>query len=91
MILIIVINYEYQHKENFMLNEIEFGSTCLIESVDNLDDLLKRRLQDLGLVNGSEVLLKSGAAFGGPLLISVNGQLIAIRRNDAKKIKVKVQ
>lgn len=74
-----------------MLNEVEFGSTCVIESVDNLDVLLKRRLQDLGLVNGAKVHLKSGAAFGGPLLLSVNGQLIAVRRNDAKKIKVKVQ
>lgn len=73
-----------------MLNEVQFGSSCVVENVDRLDDLMKRRLQDFGVVVGAEVKVKSAAAFGGPLLLDVNSQLVAIRKSDAKKIGVKV-
>lgn len=48
----------------------------------------KRRLMDIGLSKGANIYLKGKAPLGDPLLVSVRGFDLAIRKNDAKKILV---
>ncbi|WP_160677913.1 ferrous iron transport protein A [Clostridium sp. C8-1-8] len=59
--------------------------------VDNIsgDDKLVKRLMALGCIEGTEVTLKRVAPLGDPLIISLRGFNIAIRKNDAKNILLK--
>lgn len=50
------------------------------------DERLAKRLSALGFTEGTEIKVKNFAPFGDPILVSVRGYDIAIRRNDAKNI-----
>lgn len=53
------------------------------------DSRLSKRLSALGFIEGTEVEVKIMAPLGDPMLISVRGFNIAIRKNDAKNIYLK--
>jgi DtxR family Mn-dependent transcriptional regulator len=48
----------------------------------------KKRLMDMGLTPGTEVLVVKSAPFHGPLEISVRGSRLAMGRGMAKRIFV---
>lgn len=48
------------------------------------------RLQNLGVKIGDTVLLKKVSPFNDPIEIEVNGFLLAIRKENAKKISVEL-
>ena len=50
--------------------------------------LVKRRLLDFGITEGSEVCVKNMMPFGGPLMLESNGQCVGIRRQEALRIEV---
>ena len=47
-----------------------------------------RRLRDMGFVEGEEVFCCKKSVFPSPILFSVKGSRIALRRSDAEKIEV---
>lgn len=51
---------------------------------------LAKRLKALGCVNGTQVKVKLVAPLGDPILITFRGFDLAIRKNDAKNIYLKV-
>jgi DtxR family Mn-dependent transcriptional regulator len=51
----------------------------------------KRRLADMGLTPGTEIIVTKSAPFRGPIQISVRGSKLAIGRGIAMKILVKVK
>lgn len=62
----------------------EFG---YIEDISG-DEKLTKRLLALGCIEGTRVTLKTLAPFGDPLIINVRGFDLAIRKKDAKNIKI---
>ncbi|MEM3437528.1 MAG: FeoA family protein [Nitrososphaerales archaeon] len=48
----------------------------------------KRRLMDLGLIPGTEVIVVKSAPFNGPLEVSVRGSRFALGRGIARRIFV---
>lgn len=52
-------------------------------------DTIKRRLIDIGLTKDTEVQLIGKAPLGDPLLISVRGFTLAIRKSDAGCILIR--
>ncbi len=50
---------------------------------------LRRRLFDIGLTPGAQVLLLGKSPLGDPAAYLIRGAVYAIRRADAKYIKVK--
>ncbi|WP_234123725.1 FeoA family protein [Clostridium hydrogenum] len=50
------------------------------------DERLAKRLLALGFIEGTNVKVKNFAPFGDPILVSVRGYDVAIRKNDAKNI-----
>lgn len=50
------------------------------------DERLAKRLSALGFTEGTEIKVKNFAPFGDPILVSVRGYDVAIRKNDAKNI-----
>ena len=67
------------------LNLHEKGEIIDIRCEDNI----KRRLLDLGLVKGTKITPVLVSPSGDPRAFEVRGTLIAIRKEDSKKINVK--
>ena len=53
------------------------------------DEEIKRRLLDMGLVKGTNIVPILVSPSGDPRAFLVRGTIIAIRKEDAKHIKIK--
>lgn len=60
------------------------GRVIMLES----DGALRRRLQDIGIINGTIIKCVGKSPFGDPKAYMVRGAVIALRNIDSKKIKV---
>ena len=49
---------------------------------------IKRRLQDLGLVEGTQVQCVQKSPFGDPVAYAIRGAVIALRTEDAQEVLV---
>ncbi|NLI92478.1 MAG: ferrous iron transport protein A [Peptococcaceae bacterium] len=54
----------------------------------NIDNVLKKKLTDMGLVKGTEFRVDGQAPLGDPIKINLRGYNLTIRRSDAKNIMV---
>jgi ferrous iron transport protein A len=71
-----------------MLGYLKAGEKGKIKDLTDADKLVRRRLMDLGITNGSEVCIKCIMPFGGPVMVESCGQCVGIRRKEACRIKV---
>jgi ferrous iron transport protein A len=71
------------------LVELKEGESAYITTLEGVQQLVKKRLLHIGLDEGSFVTLRRFLPIGGPCLLECSGQMIGIRRKDARKIKVK--
>ena len=69
------------------LSELENGQKARIIKI-NLTGDIRRRLSDMGLVNGGEVTLERIAPLGDPIEIKVKGYDLSLRKEIASKIEV---
>lgn len=76
-------------KNNIPLGELEIGDKCVVKSLKS-KGRDRRRMLDLGIVTGTEieVILKSYS--GSPKAYLIRGALIALRKEDANKVIVKL-
>ncbi|GAX89868.1 FeoA family protein [Effusibacillus lacus] len=70
------------------LADIQFGTKVLIANLDQATELVRKRLNDFGILEGMEVCVTRSLPFGGPITIESNGQRVGIRRRDARLIEV---
>lgn len=75
--------------ENKSLSELSPGSKAIITDLC-AEGGMRRRLQDLGFVEGSEVDCVSVSPLGNPTAYRISGTIIALRNEDADTIKVKI-
>jgi len=61
------------------------GQKGRITSIGSLGPM-RRRLMDMGVLAGEEVLLKKTAPLGDPLEIIVKGYSLTLRRKEAQEI-----
>jgi len=71
------------------LLELREGESAYITALEEVQQAVKRRLLLIGLDEGSPVTVHRYLPLGGPCLLECSGQLIGIRRKDAKGIRVK--
>ncbi|MDF1509258.1 FeoA family protein [Robertmurraya sp. DFI.2.37] len=71
-----------------MLASLKIGKRVKIIDTSGTDRLVRRRLLDLGITEGSEVCIKCKMPFGGPFMLESCGQCVGIRRREAQTIKV---
>ncbi|QED50040.1 ferrous iron transport protein A [Cytobacillus dafuensis] len=71
-----------------LLGKLKKGEKGRILHISSIDHLVRRRLLDLGITEGSEVCLKCVMPFGGPIMVESCGQCIGIRRKEAIQIEV---
>lgn len=70
------------------LAELEVGTSATIVGFDG-DDLVSRRLFDLGFAPGLTCELERRAPLRDPLMFKVGGTEIVLRRSEAQRILVK--
>lgn len=70
------------NEETHTLAALSVGETGVVCGL-NTDDGMRRRLRDMGLVEGTEVHCLFRAPSGDPTAYAVRGAVLALRRRDA--------
>ncbi|MFC1486020.1 ferrous iron transport protein A [Candidatus Latescibacterota bacterium] len=79
---------EQKHKlTEKKLTEMAPGEYGIITTV-NTEGELKRRLMDMGIIEGAQVEVVKQAPLGDPLQIKVHNTLIALRKKEASTILI---
>lgn len=69
------------------LSEIEVGERCILKEI-NITGSIKRRIQDLGFVKGSEIKCMIKSPLKEPTAYFIKGSVIALRDDIIKNIFV---
>ncbi|MBX3245332.1 MAG: ferrous iron transport protein A [Acidobacteria bacterium] len=69
------------------LSELEYGGSARVVSVDG-EERITKRLMEMGVIPGVDVMMIRSAPFGGPLQIRLLGYKLAIRRTEAASIEI---
>ncbi len=70
------------------VNELKLGEIGIVNNIIG-EEGIKRRLLDLGLIEGTNIKPVLVSPSGDPRAFEFRGSLIAIRKEDAKNIKIK--
>ena len=70
------------------LDELKLNNVGIIERID-CEEEVKRRLLDMGLIKGTEIIPVLVSPSKDPRAFDIRGSLIAIRKEDAENIKIK--
>lgn len=70
------------------LCEMPLGGRCRVARLDTAGGM-RRRLLDLGLINGTEVASLEKSPSGDPVAYLIRGAVIALRSEDAATVMVK--
>lgn len=68
---------------------LDEGIKATVRKINNTGSI-RRRLQDVGLIEGGEVICLHTSPAGNPKAYGILGAVIAIRNEDAEKIEVEV-
>ena len=74
-------------KEQKTLCQLEPGCDAVIEHL-LIDGEQRRRLQDIGLIEGTSVRCLQKSAGGDPVAYLIRGAVIALRQEDTQRIRV---
>lgn len=71
------------------LYQIKVGSKCKVKKV-NGDDIIRRRLLDMGITKGTNIYVRKKAPFKDPIEINLRGYSLTLRIDEAKCIEVEM-
>ena len=69
------------------LRDVKIGETATIVRLHG-EGALKRRIMDMGLTRGTQVLVRKVAPLGDPLELTVRGYELSVRKGDAELMEV---
>ena len=69
------------------LKEVKAGDTAKIARINGAGPV-KRRIMDMGLTKGTEVVVRKIAPLGDPIELTVRGYELSIRKDEAAAIEV---
>ena len=69
------------------LKNVRIGGSCKVVRVHG-EGALKRRIMDMGITKGVQILVRKAAPLGDPIEIKVRGYELSIRKSDADLIEV---
>lgn len=81
----IIVKQHPDHENS--LASLSDGQSCYIHTIE-LGGLLRRRIFDLGIIPGTWVQCVRRSPAGNPIAYYVRGAVIALRNEDAARIKV---
>lgn len=70
------------------LRDIQCGSKAKVEKVQGAGGV-RRRIMDMGITKGCDILVRKVAPLGDPIEITVRGYELTLRKADAEMILVK--
>lgn len=69
------------------LRDVKPGGKAMVVKLHGTG-AIKRRIMDMGVTKGSEVLVRKVAPLGDPIEVNVRGYELSIRKEDAQIIEV---
>ena len=69
------------------LRDAKIGDTVKVVKL-NGEGALKRRIMDMGITKGVEILVRKVAPLGDPIGVNVRGYELSLRKADAELIEV---
>lgn len=72
------------------LSEFSVGEKGVIKAVSG-EGRIRRRLFDMGVTPGAEVLLRKKAPLGDPLEVSIRGYELSLRKTEAACVMMEVE
>jgi len=70
------------------LKELKPGDKAIIIKITG-EGAVKRRLMDMGVTKGTEVLVRKVAPLGDPIEVNIRGYELTLRKSEAENIIVK--
>mgnify|MGYP004723931261 FL=1 len=69
------------------LKQVKIGSTVRVVKLHG-EGAVKRRIMDMGITKGAEILVRKVAPLGDPIEVTVRGYELSLRKADAEMIEV---
>ena len=69
------------------LKDVRVGESATVVKLHG-EGATKRRIMDMGLTKGTELLVRKVAPLGDPIELTVRGYELSIRKEDASAIEV---
>ncbi len=69
------------------LREAKVGETVQVLKLHG-DGPIKRRIMDMGITKGTEILIRKEAPLGDPMELNLRGYELSLRKNDAEMIEI---
>ena len=73
------------------LSDVEIDKNCVIKSVDLLDEQIKFRIMELGIISNTKILVKHKSIFKKTFVIIFNNSCFTISKNIANRIEVEYE
>ena len=73
-----------------LLSELSVGETGVVKTVSG-EGKIRRRLFDMGVTPGAEVVLRKKAPLGDPLEITIRGYELTLRKTEAACVGLEVK
>ncbi len=74
-------------KEEMTLNKVPVGKSCTVNALE-MTGLMRRRLQDLGMIPGTRVTPTKKSPGHGPTAYKLRESVYALREEDARNVDV---
>ena len=71
------------------LDQFAIGETGVVKRVSG-EGKIKRRLFDMGITPGAEILLRKRAPLGDPIEVTVRGYELTLRKTEAANVEMEV-
>ncbi len=79
---------ETEKKTNTLLSDLKPGDSCVITKV-NGEGHIRRRLFDMGVTPGAEVVIVKKAPLGDPIQVTIRNYELTLRKNESALVEVK--
>ena len=73
-----------------LLNEFRIGEKGTVCAVHG-EGRLRRRLFDMGVTPGAEVVMRKVAPLGDPIEVTLRGYELTLRKSEASQVEVSVE
>ena len=74
-------------KQSIPLHTLQAGEQGIITKLDT-NGTIRRRLQDMGMIEGTQITCMQKSLWGDPAAYGIRGSVIALRAQDAAQILV---
>ena len=71
------------------LTEMKIGQKSKITKLGSIGPL-RRRLMDMGVLVGEEIVIEKVAPMGDPIEVTIKSYKLSLRKNEAEKIDVEI-